>query len=230
MKRLSWMMLTSVCCTLTAGCSDETTATTDMVDATVAISDFTDTAVESAEMCVRETGVCAVSDATGKLTLAIPAETDLTYTVDAPGMFPVLLASRSAADSGSVGLQLFQTDLVAAAFETADIALDDTKGHLIQGLVGPGSTVTLTPNSGAGALYGDNAIADPEQTAIEDTPNPGWGWGNVDPGDVSVNITPGAGSGCVHPTAWSSSSPTRVDTIVEAGRLTLVATSNCTGE
>jgi hypothetical protein len=189
-------------------------------------------AISGMEVCVHEHSEipCALTDSSGLFVLAgVPASSELLLSFEKAGYLPVLRTITSGTAPMDIGAIQYPTTVIADLFaQVVGITIEPEKGHVLslafQGapttFVGQdGVSSAMTPASGSGPFYADET-GFPDQT-LTATSSRGFAlFGNVDPGEVEIEMT--------HPTractryvqaTWAGSTPTASRVPVVAGYL-----------
>jgi hypothetical protein len=178
---------------------------------------------------------CTMTAADGTFTLNISAHSDVAVELTGSGYLPVLIEGTSGtSDFANYNATALTTSEANLLVEAVGQQLDNTKGQVAirltnasamdggsaaadGGLSGPqaGATVTISPSSVSGAYYFDNAGI-PQTTQSSTSDNGIATFINVDPGDVTLEITPAPGITCTPLTGWDITGNT-LKVHVEAG-------------
>lgn len=175
------------------------TAAGEPIPATFTVTDGTDP-VEGAEVCVLDTTDCATSNASGELSLDIPALSEVALTIVATDYIPVLYGAVTGPSDASFNVTLRPTAEIEAGADAAGVTLDGTKGIIGFSVLGPaGTTAELSPASGTLVYQDENGDADPSLTGtVEGVVGMGTFW-NVEPGDYDLSYS--------HPDTTCQASP-----------------------
>lgn len=210
-------MLTRDCTTACLG-----VAQGDPISAEITVTDsVTASAVAGAEVCLLNTTTCATTDAGGFATLDVPALSEVALTVSAAGHLKKLVGIVSGASRVSVRPPVYSVARVAELAAAAGITLDDTKGHVLFGVYGPGgATAALSPASGTLVLTSAAGIPDPTLTGtVAGTSLSGIFW-NVAPGDYDLTYShPATTCSAAIAGNWAGSTPGAARVTVIAGGL-----------
>jgi hypothetical protein len=159
------------------------------IPATFTVTDGTDP-VEGAEACLLDTTDCATSNASGELSLDVPALSEVALTVVAPDHFPLLYGTVTGPRDASFTVTLTPTADIEAQADAAGVTLDDTKGIIGFAVVGPaGTTAELSPASGTLVYTDANEDPDPSLTGTIDAVVGGGIFWNVEPGDYDLSYS-----------------------------------------
>jgi hypothetical protein len=159
---------------------------------------------------------CATSGADGRVTLEVPADSDVALTVDRDGYLPLLFHRRTGSEDASEGLLPLPDDSRRTATEEAlGFELEAGKGVAVVNVTGGvGGTVSASP-VGPRTYYWMSGIPVPDATTIASAAA---AWYNLDPGDYEFTVEVPDKDCTVYEASWAGDEPNVVRARVVADR------------
>lgn len=212
-----------------AGCGGDGTEQT--VAITVYVTEVTsDEADPDTEVCVVEpAGLgCGTTDATGRVTLEVPAETDVVFrstrTDRVPGIFPYTSGTTAA----EIEVDTVEPILAEALLLGAGVTAVEGTGMILLLARGPSgggaeaAGMTFALGAGDGPFYFEGSQPMPELT--ETTSAGAVAWANLPPGDYTITA---AGAARCTTRVGLDAGADRTGVRIEAGALTFVRLVDC---